>query len=160
MSLYSDLHTVIRKAVNRTVIAYNKDGRSETILPLADDLSVLEYIGEAIPILWSLDMHPESGPHAVVSYTTTDPTAQDLGGLPPQELSGILQFMIKLPRTDPALDSQLANLVDQVWVQYPISDYQDGNIKFIIENVGRTSVTTMGGYASVSARVNFRINYC
>lgn len=139
MSLYQDLHTTLRKAVNNTV---------------------LDYSGVTLPMYWALDHWPERGAYVVATEETTDPNASELGGSPPQSLTGFLQLMIKLPRSDAALDSQLRSLAGQVWEQFPISDYQDGDIKMVINNVSAGPHLTVGGYASVTVRVNFMAMYC
>ena len=139
MSLYSDLNTMLRKAVNATT---------------------LNYLGSPLPMYWALDDYTESGAHVVVTKETTDPNPQSMGSNPPQDLSGFLQLVIKLPRTDDTLDAYLSDLAGQVWEQFPVSTYQDGNIKMVINNVSAGTHLTVGGYASVTMRINFNAMYC
>lgn len=139
MSLYLDLNTTLRKAVNATT---------------------LDYLGTTLPMYWALDGYTENGAHVVVTKETTDPNAASLGGNPPQNISGFLQLMIKLPRTDDSLDAYLSMLAGQVWERFPISTYRDGDIKMVINSVSAGPHLTVGGYASVTVRVNFDAMYC
>lgn len=139
MSLYSDLNTTIRKKVNTLNINYN---------------------GVTIPIYWALEHHKEKGAHVVATKETTDPKGSELGDNPDQDLSGFIQFMIKLPRTDAGLDAQLSLISGQLWNQFPISTIRDNNVKMAYNSVKEGPHLTVGGFASVTVRVNFDAFYC
>jgi len=111
--MYSELHTILRKTVNATTIDYN---------------------GRSLPKYWQLDEQPENGPHIVVSRELTEPDPQEIGDNA-QDLTGFLQFLVKLPATGQSLDAQLSLIDAQLWNQFPLDDYDDGNFKIWYNNV-------------------------
>ena len=77
MSLYSDLHTALRKRINSVTI---------------------NYLGNAIDKYWALENTPENGAHVVLSTETTNPLAGNIGATTEQDIcrapAGALQISI------------------------------------------------------------------
>ena len=136
--MYSELHTILRKTVNATTIDYN---------------------GRSLPKYWQLDEQPENGPHIVVSRELTEPDPQEIGDNA-QDLTGFLQFLVKLPATGQALDAQLSLIDAQLWNQFPLDDYDDGNFKIWYNNVSTGNHIRVDGFVSTTVRINFTAMYC
>ena len=137
--MFSELHTILRKAVNATKINYN---------------------GVELPKYWGLDEYKESGPHIVINKAPIDAVEQELGSNPAQEAKSFLQFLVKLPATDQSLDAQLSSIDGQFWDQFPISSHQDGNFKLVYNGVSVGDHIRGNGYATTTVRINFTAMYC
>lgn len=136
--MYSELHRILQSAVDTTTIDYN---------------------GSPLPKHWQLDRYQENGPHIVVSRELTNPEMQELGDNA-QDLTGFLQFLVKLPATGQALDAQLSSIDAQLWNQFPHDDYDDGNFKIWYNNVSTGNHIRVDGFVSTTVRINFTAMYC
>ena len=138
--MYSDLSQTLTKEVDALTITWGND---------------------EIPKYWYTEQYEEKGVYCRVSEELVAPVAQSLGSAPPVSLTGFIQFMVMVPRTDRMIRERLAVVAKQIFEQYPIESKKDGKIKLSynggVENAG---ITSSGGYSALTMRVNFSADYC
>ena len=71
-----------------------------------------------------------------------------------------MQLMVKVPKTDRMVRERLAVVAKQIFEQYPIGSKKDNKIKINYTSIDNAGVTSVGGYAALTVRVNFNADYC
>ena len=121
--MYSDLSQTLTKEVDALTITWGND---------------------EIPKYWYTEQYEEKGVYCRVSEELVAPVAQSLGSAPPVSLTGFIQFMVMVPRTDRMIRERLAVVAKQIFEQYQIqSQRKTTKIKLsytgAVENAGITS---------------------
>ena len=137
--MYSDLSQTLTKEVDALTITWGND---------------------EIPKYWYTEQYKEKGVYCRVSEELVAPVAQSLGSAPPVSLTGFIQFMVMVPRTDRMIRERLAVVAKQIFEQYQIQSKKDDKIKLSYTGAENAGITSQGGYTALTMRANFSADYC
>lgn len=132
---------------------------SQTLTKEVDALTIT-WGNDEIPKYWYTEQYEEKGVYCRVSDELSDPVPQNYGGNPPVSLTGFIQFMVMVPRTDKMIRERLAVVAKQIYEQYPIGSKKDGKIKLSYTSVENAGITSQGGYTALTMHANFSADYC
>ncbi|AUR92715.1 hypothetical protein NVP1176O_13 [Vibrio phage 1.176.O._10N.261.55.F5] len=137
--MYSEINTLIRKEINSKSITYKG--------------SELEHVRIS-------KQHTEDGPYVQVSTELADPVSQEVGFDASQNISGFIQFLVKLPESDTGLDYYVNEIAQQYFVAFPAQSKTVDGLTIEYLPVGRPLEGREAGYYTVTVRVGFNIYYC
>ena len=132
---------------------------SQTLTKEVDDLTIT-WGNDEIPKYWYTEQYKEKGVYCRVSEELVAPVAQSLGSSPPVSLTGFIQFMVMVPRTDKMIRERLAVVAKQIFEQYQIQSKKDEKIKLSYTGAENAGITSQGGYTALTMRANFSADYC
>ena len=96
---------------------------SQTLTKEVDALTIT-WGNDEIPKYWYTERRKEKGVYCRVSEELVAPVAQSLGSAPPVSLTGFIQFMVMVPRTDRMIRERLAVVAKQIFDQYQIQSQE------------------------------------
>ena len=132
---------------------------SQTLTKEVDALTIT-WGNDEIPKYWYTERRKEKGVYCRVSEELVAPVAQSLGSAPPVSLTGFIQFMVMVPRTDRMIRERLAVVAKQIFEQYQIQSKKDEKIKLSYTACENGGITSQGGYTALTMRANFSADYC
>lgn len=132
---------------------------SQTLTKEVDALTIT-WGNDEIPKYWHTERRKEKGVYCRVSEELVAPVAQSLGSAPPVSLTGFIQFMVMVPRTDRMIRERLAVVAKQIFEQYQIQSKKDDKIKLSYTGAENAGITSQGGYTALTMRANFSADYC
>ena len=132
---------------------------SQTLTKEVDALTIT-WGNDEIQKYWHTERYEEKGVYCRVSEELVAPVAQGLGSAPPVSLTGFIQFIVMVPRTDRMIRERLAVVAKQIFEQYQIQSKKDDKIKLSYTGAENAGITSQGGYTALTMRANFSADYC
>lgn len=137
--MYSNINTLLRGEINSKTINYRGNPLSHV------DIS---------------EQYTENGAYVQVSKEYADPVSQEVGFDAAQNISGFIQFLVKLPESDKGLDFAVNDIAQQYFVAYPSQSKTINDMTIEYQPTGRPLEGREDGFYTVTVRVSFNIYYC
>ena len=142
--MYLELNNIFRSAINSTDIEYT------------DSVGVTANI----PVYYATEYEDATGAHAIASVYKNIPDSTEVGTNGARNVTGYIQFLIKVPTTDKGIDWSLADMARQVDEQFPRMNFIVDDIKMEWLEVEDVVQTRINGFSSVTMRVHFKSHVC
>jgi len=120
----------------------------------------ITYLGNNLEHVWISDQHTENGAYVQVSTEFADPVSQEVGFDAAQNISGFIQFLVKLPQSDKGLNFAVNEIAQQYFVAYPSQSKTVNDLTIEYQPTGRPLEGREDGFYTVTMRVSFNIYYC
>ena len=142
--MYLELNNIFRSAINSTDIEYTDNANVTAI----------------IPVYYATEYEDATGAHAIASVYQNPPASTEIGVGGARNVTGYIQFLIKVPTTDNGIDWSLSDMSNQVDSQFPRENFIVDDIKVEWLEVEQAVKTRINGFSSVTMRVQFKAHAC